>query len=472
MQITLYKNFSKRRNSTKQPTGGTTANVVFKDGCSTENPIFLINGVDLAVNYIGFNSGYYFVDDIVLGNNNIYELHCSIDVLATWKSLIGSYNAFIERSASAYDVKINDNAVTAQQTFENYSEASSTVGAFYGTGCYVIQVMSQDGINFYASESLEPWGTIFNPASYSAASITAWIDSKIAQAFDLDVYLGTVKWLPVNASTISDGNGALGALHVGPLLATMPTTVGNRTYKCTDLRYAGTSGEGITLTLPSASLPYSDFRLCNNKFSQWVGYFPGVGLVDLDASIMGAAILNNETIKCSAMLDLMSGNVTYILRHGATNSKKFAEFSGNMAVDVPIGKASYNAANQITSTVSGTAAAVASAASQNYVGAAASVVGTIVSVADNAVNPQVSILSGGAGNIGQLKNYSSITIGCRSYGSKDIPQAVYGRPLYEWRTINTLSGFVRCNAASIDIPGAAPNKDTVNAYLNSGFYYE
>ena len=46
MELILYKNFSKRINSTKQPSGGTSATVKLKAGTSVENPIFLIDGID------------------------------------------------------------------------------------------------------------------------------------------------------------------------------------------------------------------------------------------------------------------------------------------------------------------------------------------------------------------------------------------------------------------------------------------
>lgn len=468
MQIKLYTNFSKKRNSTKQPTGGTQADVVFKDGCSTENPVFLINGVDLAVNYVGFNGGYYFVDDIVLGNNNIYELHCSIDVLATWKTLIGSYTAFIERSASAYDVMINDPYITPTQDIKTYSAASTGIGAFYGSGCFVIQVMSQDGITLYACESLKPWGFILNPAAYDAQTILDWIDKKIAQSFDLDVYIGAVRWMPMNASSLDDGTGVLGTLKVGPLSAVVTTVTGERSYKCSQ-RF--TVHSSLTLSLPTGALPYTDYRLCNRRFTQWSGYFPGVGTVDLDPSIFGEAAINNTTIKCDVDLDLVSGNVCYNLITGVNNAR-IAEFNGNVSVEVPIGKSSYNVTRQISTAASGVAGVVAGAASQNYAGAIASGVSAAMSVADNAMNPQVSILAGGSGNKSQLDHFGSIVITYKSVGSRDIPLTNYGRPLYGWRVINTLSGFVKCNAASIDIPGAGPNKDAVNAYLNSGFYYE
>ena len=463
--ITLYKNFSKKKNSTKQPTSGTTANVVFKDDCSVEAPVFLINGVDLDYNYLNFNGAYYYIDDIVLRNNNIYELHCSKDVLATYKSTIGSLTAFIERSSSAYDVMVNDPVITPTQDIDSYSAATTGIAALYGSGCFVVQVMSQQGITLYACESLTPWGVILNPSSYSASDIVAWIDSKISQSFDLDVYVGSIKWMPMNASTI--GTGPIGTLPIGPLNPVVPTTSGNRVYTCNQRYVAESSG---TLQLPT-SLPYNDFRLCNPRFTQWTGYFPGVGTVDLDSSIFGEAALSNRTITVDTQIDLVSGNICYNLLTGSNNAR-LGEFNGNVGIDVPLGKASYNTASSVTTLVGGVAAAAASAVAQNYAGAVAAGVSTVVSVADNAVNPQVSVLSGGSGNKGELSRHGSIKISYKAYNTREIPLTSYGRPLYAWRQINALSGFVKCNAASIDIPGEGPDKDAVNSYLNGGFYYE
>ena len=82
MQLLLFKNFSKRRNSTKQvdDSTGIVTDVVLKQGTSIESPVFLIQGIDLDVNYAKFNNHYFYIDDIVVGNNNIYELHCSQDL--------------------------------------------------------------------------------------------------------------------------------------------------------------------------------------------------------------------------------------------------------------------------------------------------------------------------------------------------------------------------------------------------------
>ena len=48
----------------------------------------------------------------------------------------------------------------------------------------------------------------------------------------------------------------------------------------------------------------------------------------------------------------------------------------------------------------------------------------------------------------------------------------HGRPTMDTRTISTLSGYIQCSNASIECAALDIDKDTINGYLNSGFYYE
>ena len=47
-----------------------------------------------------------------------------------------------------------------------------------------------------------------------------------------------------------------------------------------------------------------------------------------------------------------------------------------------------------------------------------------------------------------------------------------GRPLRQIRTINTLSGFIKCYEVTVDYPCYDDEKDKILAYLTSGFFYE
>lgn len=460
MQIKLYTNFSKRRNSTKQPTGGTTVDVVFKDGCSTENPVFLINGVDLDVNYVGFNGGYYFVDDIVLGNNNVYELHCSIDVLATWKTLIGSYNTFIERSDSAYDNMINDRLLSSTQQITNSAVGTTSVGLSSG-GCYVFRTIGVDsngdtGLFIYATNDLEVVGEIYNNTAYGVnqSIIDQIVQGLGMSALDTSQYLQSVMWVPYALSDLA------GTATNDIVLGFYHADVTGRGVNKLSITNKGTS---TTLVLPTNT--YSDFRAGNPQFSVYNLYLPGVGTVGLDS-----LHASRGTVSISIDVDLISGSVAYVLKH-VNSGCIIATFTGQLGVNIPLVSTAVNSAGAVES-FAGTAATVAAAvASENYFGAAAAAVSGTVSTVNTLTSAQGS-LNGYTGNIGFAKRQHQVLCSVVNYGSKSFPASVAGRPLYEYRAINTLSGYVKCGAASIDIPGAGPNKDAVNAYLNSGFYYE
>lgn len=81
-EINVYSNFKKKHNSTKVPSGaGKRVYVDLKEVTSRENPTFLIDGIDLDVNYVKWDDHYYFVNDISLNNRYIYEVSCTQDVL-------------------------------------------------------------------------------------------------------------------------------------------------------------------------------------------------------------------------------------------------------------------------------------------------------------------------------------------------------------------------------------------------------
>ena len=47
-----------------------------------------------------------------------------------------------------------------------------------------------------------------------------------------------------------------------------------------------------------------------------------------------------------------------------------------------------------------------------------------------------------------------------------------GRPLCKVRTLGSLSGYIVCNEAHADFPAYDGERQQVEGYLNSGFFYE
>ena len=65
MNINVWSNFTKRRNSTAQPTGGTQKTVYLKEQTSIEHPSFILAEPLANYNYVQAFGNYYFVTDVI-----------------------------------------------------------------------------------------------------------------------------------------------------------------------------------------------------------------------------------------------------------------------------------------------------------------------------------------------------------------------------------------------------------------------
>lgn len=106
-------NIDKRVNSTKQTfSSAFSADCKLKEPCSMEGPVFIVQGLSKGslYNYAQFEGRYYWVDDIVYLTNNIQEVHCHIDPLATYKDDIKNTWAFVKYSSNQthWDKGIDD----------------------------------------------------------------------------------------------------------------------------------------------------------------------------------------------------------------------------------------------------------------------------------------------------------------------------------------------------------------------------
>ena len=108
MDVTAYTFFNKRKNSTKRPSGGHKRNVVLLDDVSLYSPVFQSEYWDYNDNYCYWANRYYYVTDVVTLRQNLFEVHCEIDPLATWKDDIMNTTAFVTFSTSSFDIGIPD----------------------------------------------------------------------------------------------------------------------------------------------------------------------------------------------------------------------------------------------------------------------------------------------------------------------------------------------------------------------------
>ena len=166
--VKLYS-FTKRENSTKRPTSaGTDYSCILIDDTSLMNPVFKLeigsNPIGKNYCYVSDFNRYYFITDIT-SSQNFWYISCKCDVLASFKTEIGSQSHYVLRSASASDGLISDTIYpTTVETaaYQDYVDTGySDPLAYSGGNCYVL------GIVGYKDDVVSQFGAlryyVFNP---------------------------------------------------------------------------------------------------------------------------------------------------------------------------------------------------------------------------------------------------------------------------------------------------------------------
>lgn len=449
MNITLYSGFSKRINSTRQPGGGESRSVVLKENTSIERPTFILSGPLPNYNYAEFDGRYYYVDDIVSIAHDLYELSCSIDYLATYKSEIGSYNCFVERSSSKYNVYINDGAVSAEQRLIAEQIATTPATSYDTTGCYIVRVVGKDsadgGVATYAMD-ISGLQSLLSYCFDENNFTDEIVDQLVKTFFNPFQYIVSVMWFPIAKSSIS---GSASSVKLGWWEISGDFTL--------------ISSSGIT-ELVSLSIPanyYADYRAYHPNFTQVTLQIPGTGAINLDPTL-----LSEGSIWCETVIDYITGDAnTSIAKYvGGVRRGTVATIAGKWGVPVTIGQLQsiVGGITQVAGNVIGLAMG-----SDNPGG---NIIGAVEGV-KNILSPTPSVL-GGAGNKQSLKIKSSYSVSIRNYGSGELATSVYGRPCCKNLTLSSIPGYIKCANASVPIPSLGKDRDIVNSYLNNGFYYE
>lgn len=112
LTVNLMQNKSPVEKIGKNITVGTSASCALKDGTSVLRPVLRIQTSDNVYDYnylriTEFNR-YYFIDDIISLNNNIWEVKAHVDVLETYKNAILANTAVIKRQQNQYNLYLDD----------------------------------------------------------------------------------------------------------------------------------------------------------------------------------------------------------------------------------------------------------------------------------------------------------------------------------------------------------------------------
>lgn len=120
--VILYTNKSQSNYITKEITAVQTVQCVLRDSVSVTDPVLLLEKSDMvfagtSVNYAYIEQfgRYYYVTNIISVNNNLWEIHCHVDVLMTYKAQILAQNAVVARQEEKYNLYFDDGIFMSYQ---------------------------------------------------------------------------------------------------------------------------------------------------------------------------------------------------------------------------------------------------------------------------------------------------------------------------------------------------------------------
>ena len=458
MTVIFYSGFYKRRNSTKQPSGGTAKTVALKEGTSMMKPEFLVSTVDWAWNYAHWGARYYYVIDIVAEANELFRVKCELDVLATFKADIGAYSTLISRSSADQDFKVMETKYAAKTSPTTYSTAQGVSDVFtdnVSLGTYVMVTTGKAGNHFYCMSQSTFASVCYWLFPALGMDYVQWGQMNVSQALagGQDNILRNVvslKWIPILYSVVSSY-----------LTATNETYIGNWTMPHNNAELAGDTNINIS----TGSMVFSDRAdagargewLYQAPFANYSVYVPPFGKIEIDGTYMKKA---NLTVTQAIAANLISGLVT--LRLYYSGGGLIGVYHANIACEMSSGGTSYNFGG-VASSIAG---AIAAYASDNTLG----LIGGIASAAASAV-PGGSQIGGGMSGVSPDLMLPKRTI-VSYFDPIEEDNAEFGRPLAKVKTISTIPGFVQCADAKLAIPGHAEEMVEVNTLLNSGIFYE
>lgn len=459
MITAVFYTHRKRSNSTLQPSGGTTHEIVLKDNCGVLNPVielFTENPASYNYAYIPAFSRYYYVTEWSYFKG-VWTANLSVDVLASYKSYIGAENLYVLRSSVEWDGNVPDETYPAlkHEIITNMYDSP-----FAQTGMVCVSIAGQDTgvVHRVIPESRMP--------DFMDALFTGAITGIDPGDFTMDMYksltnpaqyLTGALWFPSNS--IWFGNVA-------------PVKVGwwNVNFTAHDINYDNLGAYAVSISVDIPKHPQIEERGAFLQNAPWSTYkltFPCFGEIELNPT----DLYNVESLDCRVTADPYSGGGRLDIFAG---NKLIRSLCGAVGVDYALSALSYNPAGVASGVVSagkGLISTAVSAFTGGGIGLLSGVKQVASGVSDVAKNAMPDVYTTGTmGGISQFRQNVVVRGKFAIVAEDDVSH--HGRPLCKKRVISSLGGFVQVLDGDIKAPCTESENSSIQSYLEGGIYFE
>ena len=476
MATVSFGNLSKRRNSTKQPSGlSDQRDCKLKETTSVDHPTFIVTGNNFHYNYASWDGRYYFIKDIRSVHNGLSEIDCEIDVLATYKSAILGTTAYVLYDSTS-NTELPDNRLPLKTT-KTVSASSaacplvpdaggtyilSITGSHGSTGVYkctqsevaaLIDDLNDIYDNLFDYESGHPAPTPptgSHDVSDWVEYWTSWaswlwesVKYPVTQLFgsgNIPENIRECRYLPFNIGTTGGSNKVyLGTFETQQSLSKLATDTVVRS--------------------TSVSIPWqkNDYRR-RSPYTEVYLYIPYIGMVRLSSENLAG----QSSISVSYAISVRDGSVICTVSSG---SEVLGQYPGNVGASVPIGFSNTNLAKAGQAVIEG----AVSAATKNLGG-----VGMAALNFGDAITPNFTSIGGldGIAGIATPQNIVCYTVLHDTIAEPNTDLQVIGSPTMHSKSLGGLTGFVQCLDAHVEADAMAEELAEIDAHLNNGFFIE
>lgn len=478
--VVKFYNLNKRPNSTKQPAANseliTCSSVDLKDECSFQNPILRIRDRILNTNFIPSNynyayisawNRYYFIRDWVYVNA-AWEVYLSVDVLASFKTAIGTTQAYVVRSASHYNGNLVDTfyPTSCVKSVSKQSVSSEIYHTSLPNGSYIIGVINNSSSNYnigaikyYALTTAQLNSLLqylFSSNIFNNSNITEMGEGLYKSLFNPFQYIVSCMWFPFEPISFGDSTESMkvGYWDTGVTGTRVHHIVKEMNFK-TDS--------------PIAAHPLAATRGAYMNYSPYTTltlFYPPFGEIPIDTTfnqytpntyLWGKIFVDAITGKADCYVTLTNGSST---DGGADPYRYMTMRSAQLGVPIQLA--------QVMSDYVSTAASAGGVLS-NLLSFNIGAIFNNIASGVSAAFPKVST-TGSNGAFVEIIEAPYLVCEYASVASENVTE--FGRPLCDTRTINTLSGYVQCGQGNYSFEGTEFERKTINEFITNGFFYE
>lgn len=464
--ITLYI-MEKESNSTQRPEGpGYRCTCNLNSPCDIMEPVFVLeadpNVEWLLYNYIQCNEfgRYYWIDKWVW-NNGMWDAHCHIDALASWRNEIGDSEQYVLRSAAGYDPMVVDtlyplsSRCLVEQSYTTWNIPKDP------SGSYVIGIVGGNGlVEYYYITDIATFGAYMfgdtlwnNVVSDDPGVVGGDIPTFMRAQFNPLQYVVSCIWYPFSvpheAGLSSIKFGYFDSGLYTPKVKRESFSLFRDTLQLLDHPQAATRGTYLQLA------PFTRLRL---SALPW-------GEVDLDTT----KFANETEIICQAWVDPITGTSKLYV------ANEYSDVILTLVGQIGVTEQLSQVLKDNLATVTGAASAAAGLIG-GLLGGPAALAGGIataisgIGTAASAQYPDVSSTGTNGARIAVTPTQIRLTQTFQYVVGEDPVHR--GRPLCQRQKIKTLPGYVMVADPDVEIPATQEEIDKIRDYMANGFYYE